>query len=76
MQVIAFIFLQLCIIPKQLIQATAKGKQHQSIDKEELDNIDNHASQRNLQWSQMRIDREDVNQFQIGKDHSRSKSAF
>jgi len=45
MQVIALVLLELGIVPKQLIETTTEGKQHQCVDKEELYNIDYHATQ-------------------------------
>lgn len=76
MQVIAFVLLQFRIVPQQLVQAAAKGKQHQGVDKEEFDDVDNHAAKWHLQRSQVRIYREYVHQLQIGEDHARSKGAL
>lgn len=42
----------------------AKSEQHQSINEEKLDDIDDHTSQRNLQGSKMRINAEYVYQLQ------------
>lgn len=59
-QMIAFLLFQIGKIPEQLIQATRECEQHQWIDKEEFNNIDDHSTQRYLQWTQMRIDRKQM----------------
>lgn len=42
---VAFMLLQVSIIPKQLIQTASKGNQDQCVDEEELDDVDNHAAE-------------------------------
>jgi hypothetical protein len=43
---------------------TSKGEKHESVYKEELENIDNHPSQGYLKRTKMWIDAEDVYKFQ------------
>lgn len=76
MQMIAFTLLQIRIIPEQLIQTASKGHQNQGVDEEELDDVDDHATEWHLQRSQMWIDGENVNQFQEWEDHASRKYAL
>lgn len=43
---------------------TGKGEENQRIDEEELDDVDDHTSQRDLQRSQVRVDGEQVDQLE------------
>lgn len=56
--------LEFSIVPKQLVHTATKGKEHQGVDAEELQDIEHHSTQRNLQWSQVRVYAEDVHQLQ------------
>jgi hypothetical protein len=48
-----------------LALTTAKCKEHKGVDEEELKNIDNHATKRDLERSQVRIDTEYVHQLHV-----------
>lgn len=76
MKMITFVLFQFGIVPQQLIETAAKSEQDQGIDEEELYDVDNHATQRYLQWSQMWIYGEYVNQLEIGKYHAGGKGTF
>lgn len=76
MDVITFMFLQIGIIPQQLIQTTSECDQNQCVDEKELDDVDNHAAERHLQRSQMRIYRKYVNQFEKREYHASSEHTF
>lgn len=73
---VALLLLQVRKVPQQLIQTTGKGEQHQRIDAEELDNVDNHAAQGDLQGPKMRIYREQMHEFQRRKDIRCSEESF
>ena len=34
----------LCVVPEQLIEATREREEHEAVDKEELQNVDDHAA--------------------------------
>lgn len=51
-------------LKKKKALTTTKRKQHESIQEEELDDIEDHAAERNLQRSEVRVDAEDVDQFE------------
>ena len=56
-------FLPLVITtPRKL--TTPEGKQHKGIQEEELHDVKDHAAKGDLQRSEMRIDAEDVHQFE------------
>ena len=52
------------VVPKQLVHAARKRKEHQYVDREELENVDHHATERDLQRTEVRIHREDVDELQ------------
>lgn len=52
----------------------AKGEQHQSINEEELDNVNYHPPQGNLKWPEVRVHAEYVNQLQ--KTENRLQLSF
>jgi hypothetical protein len=62
--------LEFSIVPKQLVHTATKSKKYQGVYAEKLDNIKHHATQRNLQRTQMRVDAEDVHKLQdtVGYD--------
>ena len=60
----AYLALHVCVIPEQLIHAAGEGKAHQCVNGEELEDIDDHAAQRDLQWSEVRIHGKYVHQFE------------
>lgn len=43
---------------------TPKSEQHQHVNEEKFQYVQNHSSQRHLQRSEVRIDGEDMHQFQ------------
>ena len=43
---------------------TSESKQNQSVEEKEFENIENHATQRNLKWPQVGIDCGHMNQLQ------------
>lgn len=44
MEMEALFLLQFGVVPEQLVEATTESEENQRVDKEELDNIDNHSS--------------------------------
>jgi hypothetical protein len=42
----------------------SKGKQNQHVDEEELNDVNNHSAERNLQRPQMGVNAEDVHQLE------------
>lgn len=52
---IAFILLQVSIVPQQLIETAAERKKYQSINEEELDDVNDHSTQAHLKRSKVRI---------------------
>lgn len=43
---------------------TTEGKQHESVQEEELEDVEDHAAERDLQRPEVRVDAEDVDQFE------------
>ena len=52
------------IVPQQLVQAAAKRDHHQAQDADEAEDVGQHATQRDLQRAQVRVDRENEDYFQ------------
>lgn len=64
-QTVALLSLEIGVVPHELVQTAAKGHEHQHVNEEEFDNVDNHSAQGDLQGTQMRRNGEDVNRFQV-----------
>jgi hypothetical protein len=47
-----------------LLPTAAKGEEDKRVDKKELDDINDHTAEGNLNWTQVWIYAEDVNQLQ------------
>lgn len=43
---------------------TGEGEQHQRVDEEELYDVDDHSAERDLKRSQVRINREEMNELE------------
>lgn len=54
---------QIISIEKRNKLTAREREQNQAVDEKELDNIDHHSTQRNLQRSQVRIDGKQMDQF-------------
>lgn len=59
-----------------LVHTTWKGEKHKEEEGREFENVHHHSAQWNLEWSQIRIDGENVDEFQVGEDVGRGKQAF
>ena len=64
-QTVALFPLQIGVVPHELVETAAEGDEHQHVDEEELDDVDDHPTQRDLQRTQMRRNGEDVHRFQV-----------
>ena len=73
---LTLVLLHACVVPEQLIEATGEGEDHEQDHHAELENVVHHAAERDLQWPEMRIDGEDVDQFQRAEDVRRSEDAL
>jgi hypothetical protein len=63
--------------PGECLPLTAsERKQHQGIDNQELYDVDDHASERNLQRSQVGIDGEEMHELEGGEDVGCRKETF
>lgn len=63
------------ICSKKILTAR-KSKKHQHVNEEELDNIDDHSSQGDLQRPQVGVYGEDVHQLEEREDHAGCKGTF
>ena len=55
---------------------TGEGEEHQEVEETKFTNIENHPAQRDLEGTEVRVDREDVDQLQGGEDVGGSKQAL
>ena len=55
---------------------TGEGEEHQEVEKTKFTNIQNHPAQGDLEGTEVRVDREDVDQLQGGEDVGGSKQAL
>ena len=55
---------------------TGEGEEHQEVEKTKFTNIQNHPAQRDLEGTEVRIDREDVDQLEGGEDVGGSEQAL
>ena len=69
-QAVALLLLQVGVVPQQLVQAAPEGEEHQDVEDEPLGDVDDHLAQGDLERPQVRVDGEDVDQLQEGRDHS------
>lgn len=46
----------------------SEGEEHEGVNEEEFDDIDDHPSKRNLEGSKVGVDAEDVHQLEGGED--------
>lgn len=73
---VALLPLQVRVVPHQLVQTATESEQHQRVDEEELDDVDDHPAERDLQRPQVRIDRENMDELEEGEDHAGGKGSL
>ena len=59
-----------------LLVTASESKQDQHVDEEEFDDVDDHATERNLQRSQVRTDTEYVDSLQIAAIFIKSINSY
>lgn len=64
----AFLGAHRCVVPVHVVQSTGEGEQQQCKDDKELEDVHDHTAQRDLQRSQVRVDREHVDELQRAED--------
>ena len=50
---LAFALLHSGVVPEQLVETTGEGEGHEKNENAESKNVMNHATERDLQWTQM-----------------------
>ena len=63
-------------IALQSLLTAGEGEEHQEVEKTKFTNIQNHPAQGDLEGSEVRVDREDVDQLQGGEDVGGSEQAL
>lgn len=59
----------LCLVVEiELVEAIGKGQKHQTVDEKEFENIQQHATKRDLQWAQVRVGSEQRDETQGAED--------
>jgi hypothetical protein len=54
----------------------SESKQNQHVNKEELEDVQDHTSQGHLQWPKVRVDGEYVHKLQEREDHASCESTW
>lgn len=66
-----------CVVVKvELVEAVGEGQQHQAVDEEELEDVQEHSTQRDLQGAQMGVCSEEADQAQGAEDVGDGKQSF
>ena len=69
----AFLPLQLCIVPQQLVEPTGEGKENEEAEANPLEDVHHHPAQADLEGTQVRVDTKNLYNLQEARDHARPK---
>lgn len=56
------------IVEVELVEAVGKSQQHKTVDEKKLEDVQQHAAERNLQWAQVRVGSEQRDETQRAED--------
>lgn len=73
----AFACCVVCFVVKvELVQAVGEGQQHQAVDEEELEDVQEHSAQRDLQGAQVGVGSEEADKAQGAEDVGDGEQGF
>lgn len=73
----ALAFGVVCFVVKvELVEAVGKGQQHQAVDEKELEDVQEHSTQRDLQRAQVGIGSEEADEAQGAEDVGDGKQSL
>lgn len=64
------------VVKVKLVESVSEGQQHQTVDEQELEDVQQHPAQRDLQRPQVRVGREEGDEPQGAEDVSDSEQSF
>lgn len=64
------------VVPVELVDSTRVGETDEQSDEEKLKDVNDHPTEGDLQWTEVRVDREDVDQLQRAEDVGCREQAF
>lgn len=64
------------VVKVELVEAVGEGQQHQAVDEEELEDVQQHSAQRDLQRPQVGVGSEEADEAQGAEDVGNGKQSF